>query len=166
MQFPHSLFLFEFIRTKFEINWNLTLFSFHLTTVIPQLLSTLWSCESLGCFCKSLLAITAQPSMRLDCIVPTAKIPSFSFLLKSKCLVKSFHFINQSSEWILSNGALDFSLFYSDSLYLVEKGKLKLGKSILKAINSNSNANPYKNAVWFNLNECDFPLLPSSATEV
>ena len=84
--------------------------------------------------------------------------------IKSKCLVKSFHFINQSSGWILNNGALDFSLFYSDGLYLVAKGNLKLGKSILKAINSNSSANPYKNSVCFNLNKCDFPPLPSAAT--
>ena len=34
----------------------------------------------------------------------------------------------------------------------------------MKAIDSNSNANPYKNAVCFNLNECDFPPLPSPAT--
>ena len=59
---------------------------------------------------------------------------------------------------------MDVSLFYSDGLHLVEKGNLKLGKSILKAIDSNSNANPYKNAVCFNLNECDFPPLPSPAT--
>ena len=59
---------------------------------------------------------------------------------------------------------MDFSLFYSDGLHLVEKDNLKLGKSILKAIDSNSNANPYKNAVCFNLNECDFPPLASPAT--
>ena len=59
---------------------------------------------------------------------------------------------------------MDFSLFYSDGLHLVEKGNLKLGKSILKAIDSNSNANLYKIAVCFNLNECDFPPLPSPAT--
>ena len=59
---------------------------------------------------------------------------------------------------------MDFSLFYSDALHLVEKGNLKLGKSILKAIDSNSNANPYKSAVCFNLNECGFPTLPSPAT--
>ena len=84
-------------------------------------------------------------------------------LLKSKCLVKSFHFINQNNGWALNNGPLDF-LFYSDSLHLVEKCNLKLDKSILKANDSNSNPNPYKNAVCFNLNECDFPSLPSLAT--
>ena len=65
-------------------------------------------------------------------------------LLKSKCLVKSFHFVNQNNGWTLNNGTLDFSLFYSDGLHLVEKGNLKLGKSILKATDSNSNATSYK----------------------
>ena len=63
-------------------------------------------------------------------------------LLKFKCLVNNFHFVNQNNGWTLNNGAPDFSLFYSDDLYLVEKGNLKLGKSILKATDSNSKANP------------------------
>ena len=57
-----------------------------------------------------------------------------------------------------------FSLVYSDGLHLVEKRNLRLGKSILKATDSNGNANPLKYAVCFNLNECDFPELPSPAT--
>ena len=85
-------------------------------------------------------------------------------LLKSKCLVKSFHFINQNNGWTLNKGALEFSLFHSYGLHLVEKGNLKLGKSILEAVDSNSNANPYKSAVCFNLNESDFPPLLSPAT--
>ena len=85
-------------------------------------------------------------------------------LLKSKRFVKSFHFINLNNGWTLNNGTLDFSLFYSDALHLVEKGNLKLGKSILNPIDSNSNANPYKNTACFNLNECDFPPLLSPAT--
>ena len=47
-------------------------------------------------------------------------------LLKSKCSVKNFHFINQSNGWTLNNRALDFSIFYSDSLHL-KKGNLKVG---------------------------------------
>ena len=43
--------------------------------------------------------------------------------------------------------ALYLSLFYSDSLKLVKKSNLKLGKSILEAIDFNSNTNPYKNTV-------------------
>ena len=57
----------------------------------------------------------------------------------------------------MNNGALGFLLFCSDGLHLIEKRNLKFDKSILKAIDSNSNANPYKNAVCFNLNECHFP---------
>ena len=98
------------------------------------------------------------------CSINRLTINEINDLLESRCLVKSFHFINQNSGWTLNNGALNFSLFFSDGLHLVEKGNLKLGKSILKAIDSNSNANPYKNAVCFNLNECDFPPLPSPAT--
>ena len=85
-------------------------------------------------------------------------------LLKCKCSVKRFDFINPGNGWTSNNNALAFPLFYSDSLHLVDKDNLKLAKSILKAIDSNSNTNPYKNVVWFNLNECDFPLLPFPAT--
>ena len=62
---------------------------------------------------------------------------------------------------------MDFSLFYSDGLHLVQKGNLKLGKSILKAIDSTITGSRipscYKNAVCstdFNLNLEDFPTLP------
>ena len=98
------------------------------------------------------------------CSINRLTINQINDLLESRCLVKRFHFINQNSGWTLNNGALNFSIFFSDGLHSVEKGNLKLGKSILKAIDSNSNANPYKNAVCFNLNECDFPPLPSPAT--
>ena len=64
----------------------------------------------------------------------------------------------------MNNGAFDFSLIYPNGLHLVKKVNLKLGKSIFKAINSNSSVNPYKNVVCFNLNECDFSPLPSPAT--
>ena len=85
-------------------------------------------------------------------------------LLKCKCLVKNIHSINQSNARTLNNGALYFSLFYANGLDIVKEGNFKLGNSILNAINSNSNANPYKNAVCFNLNECDFSSLPFPAT--
>ena len=49
----------------------------------------------------------------------------------------------------MNTGALDFLLFYSDGLHLAEKDNLKLSKSILKAIDSNGNANPYENAACF-----------------
>ena len=54
-------------------------------------------------------------------------INEVNHLFKSKCSVKNFHIINQGNGWTLNTGALDFSLFYSDGLYLLEKGNLKLG---------------------------------------
>ena len=63
-------------------------------------------------------------------------IDEINDLLSFKCSVNNFHFIDQSKGWTLDNGTLDFSLFYSDGLHLIEKGNLKLGKSILKAIDS------------------------------
>ena len=64
--------------------------------------------------------------------------------------------------WIMAHWM--FCSFIQIVLHLVKKGNLKLGKSILEAVDSNSNGNPYTNAVCFNLNECDFPLLPFPAT--
>ena len=71
--------------------------------------------------------------------------------LSFKCSENNFHFIDQSNGWTLNNGTLDFLLFYSDGLHLVEKGYLELGKSILKAVDSTVTGskipNRYKNAV-------------------
>ena len=94
-------------------------------------------------------------------------IDEINDLLSFKCSVNNFHFIDQSKGWTLDNGTLDFSLFYSDGLHLVQKGNLKLGKSILKAIDSTITGSKipirYKNTVCstdFNLNLEDFPTLP------
>ena len=80
-------------------------------------------------------------------------------LLSLKCSVNNFDFIDQSNGWTLDNGRLDFLLFYSDGLYLVQKCNLELGKCILKAIDSAITGSRiqscYKNAVCstdFNLN--------------
>ena len=66
---------------------------------------------------------------------------------------------------------MDFSLLYSDGLRLIKKGNLKLGKSILKAINSTITASKipsrYKNTVCSrdsNLNLKIFPTLPRTLT--
>ena len=88
--------------------------------------------------------------------------------LSFKSLVNNFHFINQSNKWTLNNGGLDFRLFYSDSLHLVENlfENVKVGKSIFKAIDSlitcSRSIYGYKNAVCstdINLNQGDFPTL-------
>ena len=61
---------------------------------------------------------------------------------------------------------MDFSQFFSKGLNLFEKGNLKLGKAILKAMDPAITrpriTNPYKNAVYlidFNSNKVDFPTL-------
>ena len=94
-------------------------------------------------------------------------IDEINDLLSFKCSVNNFHFIDQSKGWTLDNGTLDFSLFYLDGLRLVQKGNLKLGKSILKAIDAtiigSRIPSRYKNAVCstdFKLNLEDFPTLP------
>ena len=93
-------------------------------------------------------------------------IDEINELLRFKCSVNSFHFIDQSNWWTLKNGTLYFLLFYSDDLHLVEKGNLELGKSILKATDSTITGSRipdlYKNEVCsadFNLNLQDFPTL-------
>ena len=93
-------------------------------------------------------------------------IDEINDLLSFKCSVNNIHFIDQSNRWTLNNGTLDFLLFYSDGLHLVEKGNLELGKSILKAIDSTITdskiPNRYKNTRCsndFNLNLEDFPTL-------
>ena len=40
------------------------------------------------------------------------------------------HFVDQINGWTLNNGTLDFSLFYSDDLHLVEKCNLELTVTI------------------------------------
>ena len=50
-----------------------------------------------------------------------------------KCAANNFYFIDQVMG---GHNTLDFSLFYLDGLHLVEEGNLKVGKSILKAIDS------------------------------
>ena len=94
-------------------------------------------------------------------------IDEINGLLSFKCSINDFNFIDPSNRWALDNGALDFSLFYSDDLHLVRKGNLEYGKSILKAIDSTITRSRiqsrYKSAVCstdFNLNLEDFPTLP------
>ena len=94
-------------------------------------------------------------------------IDKINNLLSFRCFENSFHFIDQSKGWTLDNGSLNFSLFYSDGLHLVQKGNLKLGKCILKGtdstISGSRTPSRYKNSVCstnFNLNLEDFPTLP------
>ena len=55
-------------------------------------------------------------------------------ILKCYCHKNDFAFIVQDHGWTLSNGSLDFSLFYKDSLHFAEQGNVKLAKSIVSTL--------------------------------
>ena len=91
-------------------------------------------------------------------------IDEINDLLSFNYSVNHFHFTDQSNGWTANNSTLYFSLFFSDSLHLVERGYFELGKSILKAIvftiTSSKISNHHKSALCstcFNLNLEDFP---------
>ena len=42
-------------------------------------------------------------------------------------MFRKSHYVDQINGWTLNNGTLDFSLFYSDGLHLVEKGYHRSG---------------------------------------
>ena len=79
----------------------------------------------------------------------------------------SFSYIGQGTDWTLANGFLNLELFFSYKVHLLEKGNLKLSKSIRKNtdgfcdtgyINHNQFS---KMAVSFVLSYADFPPLPT-----
>ena len=60
-------------------------------------------------------------------------------ILKYECHKNGFVFIVQDHGWTLSNGSLDCSLFYKDSLDLVEQGNVELAKSIVSTLTAQNN---------------------------
>ena len=56
-------------------------------------------------------------------------------ILKYLCLKHDFSFIDQINDWTtLPNGDLNPSLFFKDSLHLIEEGSVKLAKLIINSI--------------------------------
>ena len=55
-------------------------------------------------------------------------------ILKYLCLKHDFSFIDQINGWTHPNGDLDPSLFFRDSLHLIEEGNVKLAKLIINSI--------------------------------
>ena len=55
-------------------------------------------------------------------------------ILKVKCLLNKFFFIDQDTYWTHPNGCLNSDMFYLDKLHLVEKENLVLAKSIYRSI--------------------------------
>ena len=73
--------------------------------------------------------------------------------------------------WTLENGSLKPNLFYKDNVHLIEEGNVKLSKSIVNAIiptisneNVSTMSNLFRHTTDFQLNEADFPKLPSCNT--
>ena len=60
-------------------------------------------------------------------------------ILKYEYHKNGFVFIVQDHRWTLPNGFLDCSLFYEDSLHLVEQENIKLVKSILSMLTAQNN---------------------------
>ena len=60
-------------------------------------------------------------------------------ILKYECHKNGFVFILQDHGWTLTNGSLDCSLFYKDSLHLVEQGNVKLAKSVVSTLSAQNN---------------------------
>ena len=58
-------------------------------------------------------------------------------ILKYLCLKHDFSFIDQSNGWTLPNGSLDLSLFFRDSLHVIENGNIRLVKFIIILITNN-----------------------------
>ena len=91
-------------------------------------------------------------------------------ILKLKCYESSFTFVSYDSGWTLANGSLNADVYYSDRLYLVEKGNLKLAASMFTSIEVSNDVlcrnhnNKYKMAVSFKLNNAGFPPLPFPST--
>ena len=91
-------------------------------------------------------------------------------ILKHQCNINGFAFIFQDHGWTFTSGSLDCSLFYKDILHLIEKGNVKLAKSITLSITSiiltNSNTSysditrqNVQSTISFLLNEYGFPPL-------
>ena len=55
-------------------------------------------------------------------------------IFKDECHKNGFVFIIQDHGWTLPNGSLDCFLFYKDFLHLVERGNVKLAKSIVSTL--------------------------------
>ena len=65
--------------------------------------------------------------------VNTILIKEINAILKCKCTLHSFNFIEQKESWADNNETLDPSLFYHDKLHFIQKGNIKLSESIITA---------------------------------
>ena len=62
-------------------------------------------------------------------------------ILKLKCCESSYTFASHDRGWTIVNGSLNADFYYSDWLYLVEKGNLKMVESIFDSIEVSDDSN-------------------------
>ena len=83
--------------------------------------------------------------------------------MKSSCSIKHINFIDQHRNWIQMSESLKHILFYSDKLYLVEKGNFIPFKSIFTSMKSGygfqNDHQPNKTVAAFSSNSADLPTL-------
>ena len=96
-------------------------------------------------------------------------IKEINDLLNYKCSRNIFLFVEQCNGWTQENRSLDYSLFYKDSLHLLEKGNTKRAKFTLAPIINPVYSNTVIDLAYYGV-ECflfkkgDFsPLKPSSS---
>ena len=105
-------------------------------------------------------------------------IKDINTILKCKCALHTFNFIEQEQGWTDNNDTLDPSLFYRDKLHLIQKGNIKLSATKDRNIGQNTHLNKmsnkkhnqfiktYKMTASFKLNHADFiPLLNSTVSK-
>ena len=66
-------------------------------------------------------------------------INKVNYILKYECHKNGFVFIVRDHGWTLTNGSLECSLFYKDSLHLIEQGNVKLAKLIVSTLTAQNN---------------------------
>ena len=84
-------------------------------------------------------------------------------ILRVKCPLNKFFFIDQDTYWTQPNGCLSSDMFYHDKLHLVEKGNMVIAKSICRSMEyyhrimtRNEFKTSYKLTYVFQLNTADF----------
>ena len=69
-----------------------------------------------------------------SCSVNRVLIKGVNRILKNLCLKYDFSYVDKSNGWTFPNVDLDTSLFFRDSLHLIEERNVKLAKLIINSI--------------------------------
>ena len=113
------------------------------------------------CFKKRHHSHPCDECTSINCVYATET----NKILKVKCSLNKFFFIDQDTYWTQPNGCLSSDMFYLDKLHLMEKGNMVLAKSICRSMEHSHTImtrkefkKSYKLATVFQLNNADFPV--------